>query len=207
MPIQARTSFYFIRTDNLDAYELSATTDISVSKQQTVTSRRVESGKSVADNAYTENTIISFDGIITNIKNKSNVVNTDQFINEVDQIIEDKILIDVVSENQVYPKCLINNFELKKSHVEGKGGWKVSLSFKQVEFTNRAKLVEVPEAQPNLKPDVDPTSKTSNNTVQSEDKEVYETFFGTVAGGAAKMFIPFGSFIPDSIPEVGDGNG
>lgn len=200
---EARTSFYFIvRDGSLNAYELSATTDIRIRKPQTVTNRRVESGKSIADNAYMENTTIDFDGIITNIKNKSNVVDTDQFIAEVNQIREDKILVDVVAENQVFPRCLIPTFELSKSHVEGKGGWKVNISFQQVQFTNRASLVEVPEPRPAEKPDVDGTTKQSNNTVQTVDREVTRTLTGDGLNLIVEDNIPV---IKSNIPTQGGG--
>ena len=74
MATTPNTKFYFIRQDNGEAYEMSATTNITITKDMIATKRAVESGKSITDNSYLENAQVSFSGLITNIRNASTLL-------------------------------------------------------------------------------------------------------------------------------------
>lgn len=174
---ESKTRFYITRQDNGDSYELSSTTEVSISRPLIATSRRVESGKSLTDNSYLENATVSFSGLITNIRNASNVEDTDQFIKEIGDLRAEVpvVLVDVYAENQIVLNCQITTFDIRKTVVEGKGAWNVNLVFKETTFTERASLVVLPEPLPAQKPDVDPQRQQSNNTVQQGDFEVTRT--------------------------------
>lgn len=171
------TRFYFIRQDNGEAYEMNSTTDVNISKDMIVTRRAVESGKSISDNSYLENAVVTFSGLITNIRNASTLINTDQFINEINDLRsqDPRVLVDVYADGQFVLNCLITNFSMNKTVNEGKGAWKTEFTLKEVEFAERAALVFIPEASQSTKNRVDKMSSKSSNTVK-ELPEVTPTF-------------------------------
>jgi hypothetical protein len=173
----AVTKFYITRQDTDEAYELSATTEVSISRPLIATNRRVESGKSLTDNSYLENATVNFTGIITNIKNTSGSGDTDQFIKEIEGLRSEvpPVLVDVFAENQSVLNCQITTFDISKTSSEGVGGWRVNFTFKEIQFTNRATVVAVPEPLPALKSDVDTQRTQSNSTLQQGDFEVSRT--------------------------------
>lgn len=183
------TKFYFIRQDNGEAYEMSATTNITITKNMIATKRAVESGKSITDNSYLENAEISFSGLITNIRNASSLLNVDQFIEEIDELrAEDpRVLVDVYADGQFVLNCLIINFSINKTASEGLGAWSTDFRLQEVDFAQRATLVSVPEASVDTKDRVDKMQSKSGNTVQ-ELVEVSETITaGTLFGGSGSI--------------------
>ena len=184
MATTPNTKFYFIRQDNGEAYEMSATTNITITKDMIATRRAVESGKSITDNSYLENAQVSFSGLITNIRNSSTLLNVDQFINEINELrAEDpRVLVDVYADGQFILNCLIISFNLNKTSSEGLGAWKTDFRLQEVEYTERAALVTVPEASVDTKDKVGKMQSRSSNTVQ-ELEEVTETVGASTVGG------------------------
>lgn len=191
MARQANTKFYFIRKDNDDAYELSATTNISIDQDMISTDRPVESGKEITDNSYLKNKVVRFDGIITNVKNTSNVESTEEFLNEIAELrsASPRVLIDVVADGEFANNCLIERFSLNKDAAIGSGAWQVSMTMKEIEFSERARLVEQPEAKTAQKSTVDSTKQKSQNT----KKEVPL---------AQTLPLASGNFLAGNIPQI-----
>lgn len=161
------TQFYFIRKDTDEAYEMNATTNITITKDAIATERAVESGKAITDNIYLKNAEVSFSGLITSINNKSNLTDVNQFLDEIDELrASDSPLVDVYADGRFVPDCVIVSLSINKSASEGLGAWLTEFRLQQITFTERARLVEIPEAAPAQKNTVDPSKTKSGNTVQ-----------------------------------------
>lgn len=169
------SKFYFTTTDDRE-YELSSTTSVSVQENAVVSKSPVESGKSIVDNYYLDNTVITFSGVITSVqvfgqsaKRKREV---DTWIDEIRLLRKNKELVTVhYDDNQTVQNCVITRFNTDKTSKEGNSGWKCSLQFQEVTISERAKLTTVPEPHPKIKKDVDPNSKNStSNKIQIGDE-------------------------------------
>lgn len=183
------TQFYFIRKDTDEAYEMNATTNISITRDAIATERAVEGGKAITDNIYLKNAEVSFSGLITSINNKSNLTDVNQFLDEIDELrASDSPLVDVYADGRFIPDCIIVSLNINKSASEGLGAWLTEFRLQQITFTERARLVEIPEAAPAQKDAVDARASKSGNTVQ--EVEVSTTV------GAGLLFPDFVNNIP-----------
>lgn len=162
------SKFYFIRQDTSEAFELSATTDITITSELIATERNVETGKEITDNSYLKNQVVTFSGIITNVRNTTNLLDVDTFLDQLQSLRKSspRVLVDVFADNRVVTNCLITSLSTSKSPVIGLGAWQVNLTMKEVTFSERARLVEIPEAKIEQKDLVDPTSQRSQNTTK-----------------------------------------
>lgn len=161
------TQFYFIRKDNNDAYEMNATTNITITKDAIATERAVESGKAITDNIYLKNAEVSFSGLITSINNKSNLTDVNKFLDEIDELrASDSPLVDVYADGRFVPDCVIVSLTINKSASEGLGAWVTDFRLQQITFTERARLVEVPEAAAAQSNETAKKVSRSGNTVQ-----------------------------------------
>jgi|GEM_PF-5813370 len=169
--MSAKTKFYFIRQDNDAAYELSATTKVSISKKLNATKRAVESGKSLTDNVYLENTEVSFSGLITNINNKSSLTDVNVFLDEIDELraSDPPVLIDFYADGRFVPNCVITDLSIDKSSQEGLGAWLTTFKLTEITFAERAAVVKQLEPKPANKDEVSPKTSTSSNTVMEVD--------------------------------------
>jgi len=190
----AKTKFYFTRKDNSDTYELSSTTACRVSESARITNRRVEDGKSLSDNYYLENRVVTFDGIITDIRNNSSVEGTEKFLNELRELrgLDIPALLDVQANNQFIPNCLIQTLDISTDPKTGVYAWKVNMVLKEVTFAERASLVEVAEPKESRKDEVSGTRDRSTNTVQ-------EVEVSTTIGADAASTI---GLLPSGIPVI-----
>ena len=209
MATTPNTKFYFIRQDNGEAYEMSATTNITITKDMIATERAVESGKSITDNSYLENAQVSFSGLITNIRNASTLLNVDQFINEINELrAEDpRVLVDVYADGQFVENCLIVSFNINKTASEGLGAWKTDFRLQEIEFSERAALVLVPEASVDTKDRVDKMTSKSSNTTQELKPLEDVTRTSLVATGGVLMDIVDGNPTITTPVNSGGGNG
>lgn len=144
-------------------YELSSTSQISVSSPARVTSSRVESGKSLTDNYFKENKTVSFNGVISNIKKRDRVA-TGEWLAEIEAIrnLDPPPRVTVISADYAVKNCIIEQFDFDKTAVEGLSAWKVSFTFKEVEYIKRANRVEIKEPSPATKDTVSSKSKGGN---------------------------------------------
>lgn len=131
----------------LKVLSLSSTTSIKISEPANVTSYPVEDGSSVVDNYVVDNRVVTFDGIITNVSITSlagDQLPTDDWIAEMRNIRSRKQLVTVhVSGVDLVPNCVVTNFQLNKTKSEGITGWKCSLSMKEVDISERIRVVSV----------------------------------------------------------------
>lgn len=174
--------FYFTTPDNRE-YELSCTTNVTVNQPAVITKSPVESGKSIIDNYYLDNTTISFSGVITNVTVMGQDANrkrdVDTWISDIETIRRSKDLLVVhYDTNKIVTNCVITRFDISKTKDQGKSGWQCTLVFQEVDISERARLTTVPEAKKEVKDATDPKSKTSSNN----KKEVATPLATTVSG-------------------------
>ena len=210
MATTPNTKFYFIRQDNGEAYEMSATTNVTISRNMIATKRAVESGKSITDNSYLENAEVSFSGLITNIRNSSNLLNVDQFINEINELREEdpRVLVDVYADGQFVLNCLIISFNINKTSSEGLGAWSTDFRLQEIEFAERASLVTIPAASAATKDRVDKMVKKSSNTTQELEplEDVTETI-GLSTGSATFSLVNGNPTIETPVDSGGENGG
>ena len=179
--------FYFTETKpdsiNLYApikvYELSCTTDITISSPAVVTKSPVEDGTSIVDNYYIDNKTATFAGVVTDIRVSGfDVQNTPvyQWIAEIKALRSSKKLITLFADTEVIPNCVITSFDLSKTVEQGLSGWLCNLSFQEVDISERAKLVAIPTPKPEVKDDVNKKVNGSSTSTKEVDKEVATTF-------------------------------
>lgn len=160
--------FYFMDKEG-NYYELSSTTSISVSENARTTTNPVESGKAITDNYIIEPRIITFSGIITNIKvigqQEDRAKPVDQWINDIRQLRIKKGLIDVYIDTlDIIRDCLITSFDIDKSKEQGNSGWNCSFVMQEILVSDRARLVDMAEPKPEVKDDVQGKSNSGNQT-------------------------------------------
>lgn len=166
--------FYFTDPLVVDAsgapiiYELSCTRDITITSPARVTSSAVEDGGSIVDNFYLDNRTVNFNGVITNIRlsGSSEVVLVDQWISSIQQLRKTKKMVTVTSHTEVVPNTLITEFTLSKDKTQGLSGWNCSMTFKEVDISERAKLVEVKEPREEVKNKTEAKAKGSSSSTK-----------------------------------------
>ena len=171
--------FYFTDPLVVDAsgapiiYELSCTRDITITSPARVTSSAVEDGSSIVDNFYLDNRTVTFNGVITNIRlsGSSEVVLVDQWISSIQQLRKSKKRVTVTSHTEVVPNTIITEFTLTKDKNQGLSGWNCSMTFKEVDISERVRLVEVKEPRVEVK---DKTESKANGS-SSSTKQVLST--------------------------------
>ncbi len=167
--------FYF--TDQEDNfYELSSTTDITVSEPARATTSPVESGKSITDNFVIEPRIISFSGIITNIKvigqDDSRRKDVDQWIEDIRQLRLSKQLLNVhVDSLNIIPNCLMVSFDINKNKSHGLSGWGCSFRMQEILISDRARIVEIPEPKESVSDDLSSKKNSGNQTTKEVGEE------------------------------------
>lgn len=173
-------SVFYFTTSSGDVYELSSTSRIQVREPAVVTRSPVESGKSIVDNYYLDNRVITFDGIITDVKvttqDQSRTRPVDQWIQEIRQLRLNKERVTVhVHSLELIPNCVITGFDIDKDRTQGLTGWSCTLSFQEVEISERARLVDIPEAQQQVKDVTDPKAKGSSSSTKEVPDELATT--------------------------------
>ena len=178
--------FYFTETksnsinlyEEVKVYELSCTTNISISSPAVVTKSPVEDGTSIIDNYYVDNRTATFSGIITDIRVSGfDVQNTPvyQWIGEIKSLRNSKKLITLFADTEVIPNCVITTFDLDKNVEQGLSGWRCNLSFQEVDISERAKLVEIKEPKPEVKDDVTNKVNGSSTSTKQVDNAIATT--------------------------------
>lgn len=173
------SNFYFTTPDDRE-YELSSTTEVSVKEAAVVTKSPVESGKSLVDNYYLDNKIISFSGLITDVKVMGQDVRrsifVDRWIDEIRGIRQRKDLLIVHYDlGQIVRNCVITQFDITKTKEQGNSGWLCNLVFQEVDISERARIVEIPEAKKEVKDETDSKAKTSSNNKEQVPEQLAES--------------------------------
>jgi hypothetical protein len=169
------SKFYFTTPDDRE-YELSSTSSIKVSEAAVITKSPVESGKSIVDNYYLDNKIITFSGVITNVSVSSQPANRKRDVGRwIDEIrilrLQKALLVVHYDSFQIVRNCVITMFDITKTKEEGASGWRCDMTFQEVEISERARLVSVPEAKVEVKNETDPLNEaSSSNKVQVGDE-------------------------------------
>lgn len=158
-------------------YQLSCTTDITITSPAVATKSPVEDGSSLVDNYFIDNKTASYSGLITQIKVIGQEERTDTaiWINSIHTLRASKKLLTLVAHTEILQNCLITQFTLSKNKEQGLTGWKCEIEFQEVDISERAKLVEIKEPKVEVKDEVANKSKSSS----SPTKDVaLETSFG-----------------------------
>lgn len=186
-------SIFYFTTPDLKEYELSCTTSVKVTENAVVTKSPVESGKSIVDNFYLDNKVISFSGIITNVTVSGQPENRRREVGDwIDEIralrARKEMLVVHYDSLKVVPNCVITSFNINKTKEEGFSGWKCDMTFQEVDISERARVTEIPEPKPEVKDETDSKrSGSSNNKIQVGDTLV--TSFGSDIGVSISKYV------------------
>ncbi len=165
--------FYDPTGDAEDVYSLSATTDIKLTYPAKITSSAVEDGSSLADNTFLDPATATFTGVITSVGKvgAEGTLVPPAWLDAVRQLRRSKKPLTMVAHTELLQNCLIGNLELSKTKEEGLSGWKISISFKEIRLSERARLVYIKEPKTAVK-DKTGDKKASSNT---PTKQAYAT--------------------------------
>lgn len=138
-----------------ELYAFDSTATIRVSQTGTATSFPVEGGEDVSDHYVNNNTTISFDGIISDVKsirreasekyNKS----TATFIRGLEALKKSKTPFKIHISNTLdaIDTCVFENLQFEQNKTQGNSGginaFRISFSAKQIRFAERAQAVSV----------------------------------------------------------------
>jgi hypothetical protein len=170
-------TFHFIRQDTREIYELNATTRVRISEPASVTMRKVESGKNISDNYYIENRTVNFSGVIINVRNALVPIDITQWLSDMRATRRSSppVLWTVYANGEVVPNCVITDLPVETDAGVGVNAWKVDINFKEVQFSERARLVEVPEAKETVETVVGEKGSRSSNTTKETETPVVRT--------------------------------
>ena len=168
--------FYFTDKEG-NYYEMSSTMHVSLSESGRATTNPVESGKAITDNFVMEPRIITFSGLITNIKvigqQEDRVKDVDQWINDIRTLRISKELVSVyVHDLNVIPNCLITTFDIDKNKSHGLSGWGCNMVFQEILISQRASQIDFPEAKPSVSDDVSSKRNSGNQTTSTVNESL-----------------------------------
>lgn len=195
----------------VEYYELSVTTDVIINYAGNPTQHPVEDGTVITDQIQNQNVSLSFQGLITDIKNVTlgPIITrpqgqNQQLVTQAQRSVADNLeglvrirnsrsLVTVYYDFRQPPleNCAFTSLNFERDAGTGTS-YRASISFQQVQLSERAKLVTQPTPQPEVEDQVEgKTNSSSNSTEEVEVKELQETLllssFGTIvnqfAGG------------------------
>lgn len=202
---------FYIKDGN-DVYELSATTDVTVTFSGSPTRFKVEDGSTVTDHYVVDNTTCSFDGVITDIvslNNKDSVKTSKEYIEGLRRIQVAKRTFTVFVDNKLQPfdNCLFTQIGIVKTATEGLSGWRVTLAFEQIRIAERAsasviKIANVKSDDKNLI-----SGKTDAGTQTTEQKDLldFSALKSIVSGGSSKVLNAVGAAGDQALKDAGGG--
>lgn len=178
--------FYFTDQEG-NFYELSSTTDITVSEPARATTSPVESGKSITDNFVIEPRVVTFTGVITNIKvigqDESRRKDVDQWIEDIRQLRVSKQLLNVhVDSLNIIPNCLMVSFDITKNKSHGLSGWGCSFRMQEILISDRARIVEIPKPKESVSDDLAGKKNSGNQTTKVVEGEELTRSISNVFG-------------------------
>lgn len=170
------TKFYFTLVDEPSKiYELSCTSNVTISEDAVVSKRATEEGVNVTDHFRMDNATINYSGLISNIRNATTVVDINTFINDIRRLRKDAKLWDVYANGQLFQKCLIPQFNASTDNKIGDQAWKIDIGFQQVRYVDQAQLTTIPEPKEANKPDVQGKSSGSDNSTKEVPRALTTT--------------------------------
>lgn len=183
-------------TGGLTPLVLDATTEVSPRYSNTVTSHPVETGSTITDHVFRNNTVISVRGVIANdsLGNRFQDTYNENRIQTVHDLLvqlrDEAQLITVSSELKIFPNCVISGLTTPRTAQVG-DTLEVDITLEQIQVTESAfVLVE------GLRPRVNRGTKTPTNTGNPSNSE------DTNARGSRIERVLRGAF-PDPTPIEG----
>ena len=199
---ETKMSIFYIQSQTYGILELTATSDIEVIDNSTVTKHRLETGEFISDNVVNESKKIRFSGLISEIRritsagNHNGLIpkdgsattqrNVEDYIRTLGELRNSKELFKVHYDTRliIVDNCLLTNLTLNRNVNTGTG-YDVKLSFQQVRLSAGASFIELP-VQENPDLNQPETSTSDNNTVQSRAEELFgKGVTTTTLGGIA----------------------
>jgi hypothetical protein len=196
---------FYIKDGN-DVFELSATTDVTITYTGAPTRFKVEDGSTVSDHYVVDNATCSFDGVITDIvslNNPDTVKTSKEYIEGLRRIQLAKRTFTVFADNKLQPfdDCVFTQIGIVKSAMEGLSGWRVSLAFEQIRIAERAEasVVNVNDVQSGDKDLLSGKTDTGTQTTENKDIKKENSFFN----GGYKAFVGKTNDVVDGVAGAG----
>ena len=182
---------FYIDSPTFGILELTATTDINIQRPNSVTKHPLESGDTVTDNVVNQNIMISFDGMISEIKSlplgPRNLRNQQRtvrdYIGTLSRLRDSKELFTVFYDTRFEPfrNCVIRSVDESRNASTGTA-YNIKLAFEQVRLSARAELVEV---RRQTAPNVTSEQTSASNTTTVEQTLPTRSLLGGVLFGDA----------------------
>lgn len=182
----------FYIDSSLGILEMTATSEVRVNEVSQVSQHPLESGIEAADHIINNNRVISFNGIISNIRRISaqeeenpqldNQRDVADFLDLLTEIRDSKELFTVHYDEEQAPaeNCFFTTVDYN-SNKNLHRAYRLSLSFEQFRISERARLIEIPQQQNG---DLNAASSVfSNNTTQNQPSPPDTSFLVSVLGG------------------------
>lgn len=177
-------SQFFIRTQDDTFYELTVTETITFSQSASPTSHPVESGVTISDHINIENKTVDFSGIISDIKNTNigiiSVKNNsdglllttgqkgveDNFIG-LNKLFESGEYFSLYFDDRFTPIefCIFTSLVFDRDKETGQG-YRVQMSFQQIQISERAIEVNEPSFDSSVKNQASKKTNGSNNNTE-----------------------------------------
>lgn len=166
--------FYIEEGDNL--YALTVTTDVDLNYSGTPTKNAVEAGFNATDHYMKDNVKITFNGMLSNIKNltlpSDMSRNVEDNITAITGLWESAGLFTVYVEGRVFENCLFTTLSFSKKSGIGTS-YAANWGIEQVRVSERAELVSIPEQSPETQQQHESLSSSGDsNTKEEEDSSL-----------------------------------
>jgi len=193
----------------VEYFELSVTTDVNLSYMGNPTQHPVEDGTVITDQIQNRNVSLSFQGLITDVKNITIgpiIASTDdqnqQLITQSQRSVEDNLegLVRIRNSRRLFSvyydfrqppvdNCVFTNLSFDRDPETG-GAYRASMDFQQVQLSERARVVTQPEPQPSVENQVEgKTNSSSNSTDEATTEELRESILLRTSGSLESFII------------------
>ena len=133
------TLFYIVSGTNY--FELDSTATVDITSNTSISKHPTLDGTITTDNAVIDQNVISFSGIVSNIKSAQKFWNArdgqdldtpTEFIQGINNIRNNRQLVSVYVDNETFINCVITGFSYQRTVDVGRG-WSVTLTFTQIQ--------------------------------------------------------------------------
>lgn len=196
-----------------EVYELSVTTNVTVTEESINTKHKVESREVITDNSVVMNREITYNGLITSIRRSdqgagannfgisaiqrlfdnptdSNFKDPKTYLEGLAQVRRDSEFVTCFLANELTPisNCLIDRFTYVKDQEGGLTTWRVSIKLSETRLTTRAVETSIPA--PSASDVTGSTTDAGNATTEALNTGALNTT--ALLGGANSVYSPVG---------------
>lgn len=155
----------------VEYYELTCTSEIGITKRNSVTDVPVEQGFSVTDNSFPEPIRFNLKGVLTDVRNYSLEYyrSPEDSIKAFHNLMDTKAVFTLAVDDslETYDNVVIENIHLLKSSGMG-SSWSVNIDLKQIIITNKAKNITFPPQAPETEKQARAKAKQGDNSTEEK---------------------------------------